>query len=220
MDDITYLSRPRPALPPTRKLTFEEYLTEYEGHHAEWLPDGTVELLPSENIAHIQLRLDLAELLDVYLHATGWGHQLMRFLQRPTPELSVRQPDIMVVAGTRLEFILQTCLYAPADIAVEIVSPDSVATDYGLKFHEYQFGGVREYWIIDPERRIADVHERAADGQYVRRALDAKGRISSAVLPQFALDPSLLWSGEKLTNTQNLTLVSQMLGTSIDSLLK
>jgi Uma2 family endonuclease len=220
MDDITYLSRPRPPMPPMRKLTFEEFLSEFDGQHAEWRTDGTVEILPEETMTHIQLRLDLAELLDVYLHATGWGHQLSRFLQRPSPTLPVRQPDIMIVANDRLELILQSCFYGPADIVIEIVSPPSVGSDYGAKFYEYESGGIQEYWIIDPERRIADVHERAANGKFKRRKLDANDQIVSRVLPQFSLDPAVLWSGEQLTNTQNLNIVAKMLGVEVDSLLK
>lgn len=220
MDDITYLSRPRPVMPPARKLTFEEFLLEFEGQHAEWLTDGTVEILPEESMTHIQLRLDLAELLDVYLHATGMGHQLSRFLQRPSPALPVRQPDIMIVAKERLELILQSCFYGPADIVIEIVSPGSVGNDYGSKFHEYETGGIQEYWIIDPDRRVADVHERAPGGNFRRRRLDATDQIVSGVLPQFSLDPARLWSGEQLTNTQNLNMVAAMLGVAVDSLLK
>ncbi len=220
MDDITYLSRPRPLMPPARKLTFEEFLLEFDGQHAEWRTDGTVEILPEESMTHIQLRLDLAELLDVYLHATGWGHQLSRFLQRPSPALPVRQPDIMIVANERLELILQSCFYGPADIVIEIVSPGSVGNDYGSKFHEYETGGIQEYWIIDPDRRVADVHERAASGKFRRRRLDATDQIGSSVLPQFSLDPARLWSGEQLTNTENLNMVAEMLGVAVDSLLR
>lgn len=220
MDDITYLSRPRPLMPPARRLTFEEFLSEFEGQHAEWRPDGTVEILPEEPMTHIQLRLDLAELLDVYLHATGWGHQLSRFLQRPVPTLSVRQPDIMIVANERVELILQSCFYGPADIVIEVVSQDSVGNDYGTKFYEYEAGGIQEYWIIDPDRRIADVHERLDSGKFKRHTVDGSGSIVSRVLPQFSLDPAVLWSGEQLTNATNLTIVAEMLGVPVDTLLK
>ena len=220
MDDITYLSRPRPLMPPARKLTFEEFLLEFDGQHAEWRTDGMVEILPEESMTHIQLRLDLAELLDVYLHATGMGHQLSRFLQRPSPALPVRQPDIMIVAKERLELILQSCFYGPADIVIEIVSPGSVGNDYGSKFHEYETGGIQEYWIIDPDRRITDVHERMANGKFKRHTPDGNGRIVSRVLPQFSLNPAILWSGEQLTNAHNLNIVAEMLGVAVDSLLK
>jgi Uma2 family endonuclease len=43
----------------------------------------------------------------------------------------------------------------PADLAVEIVPTESRLRDRGQKLAEYEMGGVREYWIIDPERRQA-----------------------------------------------------------------
>lgn len=220
MDDITYLSRPRPPVPPLHKLTFEEFLVEFEGQHAEWQIDGTVEMLPEESMTHIQLRLDLTELLDLYLLATGWGHQLSHFLQRPAPSMPVRQPDIMIVAHQHIELILQSCFYGPADVVIEIVSQHSVGSDYGRKFHEYEAGGIQEYWILDPDRRIADVHGRAEDGKFRRHTPDVSGRIVSTVLPRFSLDPALLWSGGVKTNAQNLNAVAEMLGVAADSLLK
>ncbi len=37
------------------------------------------------------------------------------------------------------------------DLAIEIVSPDSVDRDYDLKREIYEKAGVREYWILDPD---------------------------------------------------------------------
>jgi len=57
-------------------------------------------------------------------------------------------------------------LAVPADIAIEIVSPQTVARDRGEKYYEYARGAVREYWLIDPEARwaefyhLADAHHR------------------------------------------------------------
>ena len=49
-----------------------------------------------------------------------------------------------------------TYLDGPADVVVEIISPESRLRDRGEKFAEYEMGGVREYWLIDSERHEAD----------------------------------------------------------------
>ncbi len=51
---------------------------------------------------------------------------------------------------------------------VEIVSPDSVARDRADKFYEYQEGGAREYWVVDPRPgcQRADFWLLDTDGTY------------------------------------------------------
>ncbi|MEZ5301901.1 MAG: Uma2 family endonuclease [Verrucomicrobiales bacterium] len=69
-----------------------------------------------------------------------------------------REPDIIFVASENLGRIKNAFLDGPADLAVEVISPESQGRDRGDKFYEYQAGGVREYWIIDPERQVAEFY--------------------------------------------------------------
>lgn len=39
------------------------------------------------------------------------------------------------------------------DLIVEVTSPESLARDRGEKYVEYEAAGVREYWLIDPDRQ-------------------------------------------------------------------
>ena len=49
------------------------------------------------------------------------------------------------------------CHGAP-DWVIEVVSPDSRKTDYGKKLGAYIDGGVREYWIVDWEKKVIVVY--------------------------------------------------------------
>lgn len=67
------------------------------------------------------------------------------------------EPDISVICHPdRLDD--KGCKGAP-DWIIEIVSPASRKMDYYLKLSLYQMNGVREYWIIDPERKIVIVYD-------------------------------------------------------------
>jgi hypothetical protein len=46
------------------------------------------------------------------------------------------------------------------------VPPESRSRDRGEKYYEYEEGGVREYWLIDPVRRKAEFYQLGADGYY------------------------------------------------------
>ena len=86
-----------------------------------------------------------------------------------------------------------TYLDGPADLAVEIISPESRARDQGDKFYEYEQGGVPEYWLIDPVREQAEFYQRSANGFYLPVAPDAQGRYHSAALPGLWLEVGWLW---------------------------
>ena len=65
-------------------------------------------------------------------------------------EETIVQPDVIVVCDKNKIKNKKYCNGAP-DLAVEVLSPSSRKRDEQLKYKNYEFAGVREYWIIDPE---------------------------------------------------------------------
>jgi Uma2 family endonuclease len=201
-----------PTLPPPEAaptLSFADYLVEYDGQRAEWLM-GSVEVYMANNIQHQLILLFLAKLLGLYLDTRRRGLLLLAgvpmYLGEDKP---ARQPDLMVVMNENRGRLRETYLDGPADIAVEIVSPESVQRDYGEKFHEYEAAGVREYWLIDPERRIVDVYSLGEDKRYHRQNPSPNSRIVSPLLAPFALDPQWFWAAD-LNELDVLALLAQM----------
>ena len=60
------------------------------------------------------------------------------------------EPDISVVCNPD-KLNEKGCTGAP-DWIIEIVSPSSRRMDYYIKLFKYRTAGVREYWIVDPEK--------------------------------------------------------------------
>jgi Uma2 family endonuclease len=99
----------------------------------------------------------------------------------------------MFIARERLHLIKEMYVDGPPDLAVEIVSAESRARDYGTKLDEYERAGVREYWIVDPLRDDVLFYQRDDQGIFRRTDPDAGGRYHSAVLPGLTLEVALLW---------------------------
>ena len=82
---------------------------------------------------------------------------------RPEDETGLLEPDITVVCD-RNKLDEHGCKGAP-DFIVEILSPSSQRRDRLEKYNLYQMAGVREYWIVDPERKLVQA-VALEDGQY------------------------------------------------------
>lgn len=67
------------------------------------------------------------------------------------------EPDLIVVCD-RDKVDEKGCHGGP-DLAVEIVSPSSKRMDYAIKLFKYRTYGVREYWIVDPEKKRVQVYD-------------------------------------------------------------
>jgi Uma2 family endonuclease len=196
----------------SEKLTFEQFLKKYAGVRADWLV-GEVELTAvSNNTKHNDILGFLFTFFNLYLSLRGLGRVLLAGVSMYLgDDVPAREPDIMIVLTERLDRITPTYLNGAADIVIEIVSPESVARDRGTKLAEYEKGKVPEYWLIDPDRRDTIIHVLHPDGFYRTRPLDAQGRITSAALPGFALDPTLFWQDTLPNGVEALALVQQMI---------
>lgn len=79
------------------------------------------------------------------------------------------------------------------DVVVEIVWPDSRVRDRGEKFYEYEAAGVREYWLVDPDRQQAGFYRLDERGRYRMVVPDSQGVFRSEAVPGFWLSIEWLW---------------------------
>jgi Uma2 family endonuclease len=180
---------------PKPRRTYEEYLRDPEiDEHTEWV-DGEVIQMMSVSRAHADLQSYLMRLLGIYVESMEAGKVYAEpFNMKTGPTLAGRAPDVIVVLTANLERVQDQYLKGPADLVVEIISPGTESVDRGDKFLEYERGGVREYWILDPHREIADFYVRDESGIFRTPELSGPSVFGSTVLPGFRLPIDALWS--------------------------
>lgn len=104
------------------------------------------------------------------------------------PEKICVQPDIVVVQDED-KLDEEGCHGAP-DWVIEIVSSASRGLDYGQKLGIYIREGVREYWIVDPEKKLIVTYcLEHPDVPAIYRFGDI---IKSDIYPDLVIDSSLL----------------------------
>ena len=104
-----------------------------------------------------------------------------------------REPDIIFVRSEQLSRLKETYFDGSPDVIVEILSPESYIRDRKIKYGEYEAAGVREYWLIDPDRRPAEFFRLGTDGRYHPEAPDEQGVFRSEAFPGFWLKGAWLW---------------------------
>jgi Uma2 family endonuclease len=175
-------------------MTFEEFL-EWTNEHmfAEWVDGEVIEMSPV-SFSHQDIADFLAALLRHFAEAKGLGKVLTApFLMKLDTRPSGREPDIVFIAGERSDRLKRVFLDGPADVAVEVISPDSQTRDRREKYYEYEKAGVREYWLIDPTRKQAEFYELGKDGVYSAVIIGDDGLFHSQVIEGLWLKVDWLW---------------------------
>lgn len=96
-------------------------------------------------------------------------------------------PDLCFWNHERLaEVDPKQTIYPPPDMIVEVLSPSTEARDRGVKFQDYEAHGVKEYWIVDPEKRSIEQYVEHG-GAYHRVRTGSAGNVVSIMIPAFEI---------------------------------
>ncbi|MHB8627588.1 MAG: Uma2 family endonuclease [Aggregatilineales bacterium] len=191
------------------KISFEDFLRQYDGQRAEWV-DGEVVLMSPVSRTHNKLTHFFTALLETFAEARGLGEVLTEPFVIAVGR-NGREADVMFVLTEHQDRIKETHLEGAADIIIEVVSPDSDTRDRVTKFAEYQEAGVLEYWLIDSGFKEALFYRLGDDGKYHRVALDDQGVFHSTVLPGLAFPVAMLWADPVPGGVQGRELALQLL---------
>lgn len=186
---------PTPPVTPTPpRMTYEEFLEwADEDTWAEWV-DGEVIVMSPASKSHQKLVKFLIMILGAFIEAHDLGELLPApFQMKSGSDMPGREPDLVFVGTEHLDRLKENYLNGPADLVVEIISPDSRARDRGDKYYEYEQAGVREYWLLDPARKQAEFYRLGTDGIYASATIANDGIFHSDVIEGLWLKVDWLW---------------------------
>ncbi len=178
----------------SNRISYEQFLKSGdENRHTEWVDGRVVRMAPVTGL-HCEVAIFLLCALGAYVEESGLGKVHKEpFQMKTSPDLPGRAPDLLFVAKRRLRRLHRMYLEGPADLVVEIICHESRTLDRVQKFREYEQGGVHEYWLIDPERRLAEFYRRGRDGRFRLVTIGEDAVYRSAVLNGLWLRIDWLW---------------------------
>ena len=172
--------------------TFDDFCLLIEDGQKADLINGVIHMSSPDTTEANQLATWLSGLLDFFVEARELGQLFASRVAFRLAEDQAPEPDIAFVCNARLHLVRRGFVAVPPDLAVEIVSPDSMERDYVHKREQYRQAGVPEYWIVDPLRQRFTLLKRTASGMY-RGSRPHRGVLHSQAVPGFWLRPAWLW---------------------------
>jgi Uma2 family endonuclease len=154
-----------------------------EGTLAE-LIDNTLYMSPSPISSHQRVLNKINNSIYNFFEKTKQGEVFIApFDVYLDEESNAVQPDIVVVLNQNNHIINPNGhIHGVPDLLVEVLSPSNKEFDLVKKKELYERFGVKEYWIVDPETKLASVFQRV--GNSFTKPSESIGSIQSPLLGQ------------------------------------
>ena len=151
------------TLPQERIYTTDDIYNLPDGERAE-LIDGQIYYMAPPTRRHQLIAGNLFTIINTYIKSRGGSCEpyiapFAVFLN--ADDKNYVEPDISVICD-KSKLTDKGCNGAP-DWIIEIVSSGSRRMDYYTKLFKYRTAGVREYWIVDPDKDRIFVYHFVAE---------------------------------------------------------
>jgi Uma2 family endonuclease len=172
-------------LPKEQLHTIEDIYDLPDGTRAE-LIDGQMYMMAPPNRRHQEIVFSLSRKIADYIDSKGGSCKtyiapFAVFLNADNKNYV--EPDISVICDPN-KLTDNGCAGAP-DWVIEIVSPGSRRMDYSTKVFKYRSAGVREYWIVDPDKKRITVWDFINDSTEEFSFSDS---VKAGIYPDLTID--------------------------------
>lgn len=147
------------ALAQVKVYTEDDYYNLPENIRAELIEGNVIYNQAAPSRIHQTILMELSGTIRDYLKSKGGPCRVYPapfVVKLKKDRKTIVEPDISVICDPN-KLTDRGCTGAP-DWIIEIVSPGNSSNDYILKLNLYANSGVREYWIVDPDKKRVFVY--------------------------------------------------------------
>lgn len=141
------------------EYTVEDYYAWPEEERIE-LIDGVIYNMSAPYVVHQDLVGEIAFRLKSYIRNNKGKCRVYESpvdVQLDCDNKTMVQPDVMVVC--QKDKLTSKNVFGSPDMVVEVLSPSTRKKDMSIKLAKYISAGVREYWIVDPDKESVIVYD-------------------------------------------------------------
>jgi Uma2 family endonuclease len=149
------------------RLTYDDYLLFPDDGLRHEIIGGEHYVTPSPNMRHQVLAGRLHFEIELFLRAhAGLGRVFFAPFDVLFTKWDVVEPDLLFVAADQDDILTDRNVQGAPALVVEIASAGTRKRDEQIKRQLFDRGGVREYWIVDPDQNVVRVFRRQSDGSF------------------------------------------------------
>jgi Uma2 family endonuclease len=165
--------------------TYEDYAAIPDDGRRYEILGGVLYMSPSPDERHQRISGRMFRQLASAIEDTGLGLVYFAPLDVDLGQGNIVQPDIFVILNANREKITRPRIVGAPDLAIEILSPGSVARDYREKMDAYAQAGAPEYWIVNPDARTIEVFTLENKQYRSLGVFEGPATLPSRVVPNF-----------------------------------
>jgi len=170
------------VLSEERKYSAQDFERLPEGPPYYQLIEGALIMSPAPSYSHQRTVGKVFLKLSRLLEEKGQGEVLISSIDVYLDEKNVFQPDIVVLLKEGKAKVEEKGIFGPPDVVVEILSPSTAYYDLIVKKEVYERAGVKEYWILDPNRKTFEIYKNTEEGLKLSSQAREKGKVLSEIL--------------------------------------
>lgn len=175
-DESMYMRETAPAYITKKQgeYTLEDYYALPEERRVE-LIDGVIYDMGAPTSLHQVLVTELWEPLNKFISENKGNCMAMVSpldVQLDCDDKTMVQPDVVVICDR--DKIRKRGIYGAPDFIIEILSRSTRRKDLTIKLNKYIDAGVREYWVVDPDRKVVIVYDFESEEYPMIYGFDAK----------------------------------------------
>ncbi len=171
-----------------RKYSYEDYMKIPDDGKRYEILNGELIMSPSPTTLHQRVVGKLFTELKIFVEKNNLGEVFISPYDVILNDNDIVQPDIIFMSNENVNIITDENIKGSPDLLVEILSPSTGYYDLVEKKDIYEKSGIKEYWIVDPQKKWIEVYSLKQHKYYLFNRIEKKGKIKSMVLNSLDLD--------------------------------
>lgn len=166
---------------PAGTWTYDDLFTLPDDGTRYEIIEGELYAMPAPDSAHAFTIINLLMALYPVVAGLG-GHVATAPLDVFFAGANPVQPDIVVLLAGGKARIARRGIEGPPDLLIEVLSPSNRVHDLLTKRSLYARGGIREYWLVDPDARSIEILALDRDAYHQEAVLSGRAPLQSPLL--------------------------------------